>query len=177
MAAKADDVLVTGPEACRYLKLSRQRLAQLVADGVIRREAPNKYRLIEVVHGYLDFMRDERSRANKSAADSRVRDARAQEIALRIGEKLGHLVAVEEFDEFVDAIAGIILSELGSLPARFTRDLGERRRLEAECNGILERLSKHCQQTAERVPKVRKIMLAFADTDAGSMGGGQQVVS
>ena len=106
--------------------MSRSRLEQLVNDGWIKRHAPGKYRLIDAVHGYIDFMRDERTRNSNRAADLRKLLAifrRRRSRCAIVAERLGVVVPAEEFDEFIDGIAGIILTELGTLPARFTRDL------------------------------------------------------
>ena len=160
--------------AAQLIKVSRQRLDVLVKEGWIKRLGPGRYRLIDVVHGYIDFLRDERSRANKSAADSRVRDAKLIEQNLKNAERMGLVVPREDFEEFVDAVAAFFLTELGSLPSRHhQRDLQERRRLERDCHGVLERASKHFKQLAVGLPATRTIMGAIPGADAGSVGRAQ----
>jgi hypothetical protein len=133
--------IITTEVACRLLMLSRRRLDQLAKGGWITRHAPGRWRVLDLVQGYVRFLRDEGRRTSKSAAESRVHDARAREIEARTAERLGKLVPLEDFDTFVDLVCGAIRAELSGLPARFTRDLVQRRALEREIQGLLERVA------------------------------------
>jgi hypothetical protein len=140
-AKEAAADIITTEVACRLLMLSRQRLDQLAKDGWIARLAPGRWRLLDLVQGYIRFLRGEGRRTSKCASESRVRDARAREIEARTAERLGKLVPLEDFDTFVDLVCGAIRAELSGLPARFTRDLMQRRALEREIHGLLERVA------------------------------------
>ena len=160
-------------QAARLLMIGPERVRQLVKDGWIVRLDRDRYRLVDVVQGYLRFRNDAERRATKSGADARVRDARAQEIEIRTAERVGDLVPIDEFDAMVDGIAGLFRSELSGLPARFTRDLQLRRMLERELNGILDRIADRAEQIAARLPQARPLATAFRKRDAGPMGDPQ----
>jgi hypothetical protein len=86
-APRAEAGIIATEVACRLLMLSRQRLDQLAKDGWIARHAPGHWRLIDLVQGYIRFLRDEGRRTSVHAAGSRVRDARAREIEIRTAER------------------------------------------------------------------------------------------
>jgi hypothetical protein len=88
----AEAGIISTEVACQLLMLSRQRIDQLVAAGHLQRHAPGRFRTVDVVQGYIRFLRDEDRRSSKSAADSRMRDAKAREIEVRTQQRLSRLV-------------------------------------------------------------------------------------
>ena len=168
--------LISTQVACQLLMMTRQRLGQLAADGWITRLAQGQWRTVDVVQGYIRFLRDEGRRTTKHAADSRVRDARAHEIEVRTAERLGKLVAVEEFDAMIDGICGVTRAELSGLPARVTRDLVVRRAIEREIHGALKRIADTAESIAERLESGRPIDAPLPDDDTRSVGGEQSDV-
>lgn len=102
--------------------------------------------------GYLGLLR-ERVRVNTGTANNRLREARAVEIELRTAERLRKLCPIEDFATFIDLICGAFRSELGSLPARVTRDLPMRRVIEREINGVLTRVADICAANASRLER------------------------
>jgi hypothetical protein len=70
------------------------------------------------VQGYIRFRNDSDRRAQKSAADSRVRDARAREIELRNAVREGRLIEIDETMAIVEEMIGLFRAETAGLPAR-----------------------------------------------------------
>jgi phage terminase Nu1 subunit (DNA packaging protein) len=62
--------------------------------------------------------------------------ARARETELRTARQELELVPTEEAVAYVQMVVGTLVSRLNGLPAQFTRDLDERRRLEAAIERI-----------------------------------------
>lgn len=133
--------IVTTNEAAALLGLGPERVRQLAKHGHIRKIGPDRYQRDEVVRGYLEFLRDEERRSSKTAAESRVRDARAAEIELRVAERRGALIAVDDAVAVLDVVVSAANSELLGLPARITRERQLRRKVEQECDGARQRLS------------------------------------
>ena len=169
-APRAEAGIIATEVACRLLMLSRQRLDQLAKDGWIARHAPGHWRLIDLVQGYIRFLRDEGRRTSVHAADSRVRDARAREIEIRTAERLGQLVAIEEHDTVVDAICGVFRAELSGFAARVTRDLPLRRVIEQEIHGLLERVAAIADANAARLEAGRASDPSVGADDARQVG-------
>jgi hypothetical protein len=88
--------LLSSALAARLLMVSPERIRQLAKEGWIERQGRDQFYLVDVVQGYLRFRNDSDRRAQKSAAESRVRDARAREIALRNAVREGRLIEIDE---------------------------------------------------------------------------------
>lgn len=134
--------------AARLAKCTPRWINKLVQDGYIPKPARGRYTVLGVVHGRIDSLQDEQRRASKSAADSRVRDARAAEIEQRVAERSGRLIDYDDAIGSFDEALGIIRAELSGLPARVTRDLSLRRKFETEIDEILTRAADRLEQAA-----------------------------
>jgi hypothetical protein len=176
-AAVPDATIISVPVVCQLLMLSRQRIDQLVNDGWLKRVAKGQFSLVDAVQGYIRFLRDEHRRQNVSAADSRVRDARARDIETRTAIRLSQLVPREIYDEMIDGFAGVVRSEFAGLAAASTRDLPTRRAIDREVNVILRRIAEYALAQALRMEAVRGIDPAVGADGAGHMGGGKSDLS
>lgn len=137
-----DEPNVVGAEtAAKLILVTPRHLARLVADGWIERAAPGRYHLIKVVHGYIKYLKDEGRRTSKSASESRLKDMRAQEVEMRVAQKRGELVSLDAATEAFDRMTGEYLQSLSSLPARVTRNVRERQRIEALIDSERQRIS------------------------------------
>ena len=136
-------------QAARLLMISDERIRQLTKQGYIPRAEKRGYvQLVGAVQGYLRYLKDDERRSSKSAADSRVRDARALEIELRIAERSRDLIPLEDALADMAEFAAAVRSELAGLPARLTRIMDERQKIESEVDGVLTRLSERAAQKA-----------------------------
>ena len=136
-------------QAARLLMISDERIRQLTKQGYIPRvEKRGVVQLVGAVQGYLRYLKDDERRSSKSAADSRVRDARALEIELRIAERSRDLIPLEDALADMAEFAAAVRSELAGLPARLTRIMDERQKIESEVDGVLTRLSERAAQKA-----------------------------
>lgn len=152
--------------AGRLLKVSAERVRQLIKDGYIPRVAPGRTTVVGAVHGYIAFRDDADRRATKSAADSRVRDARALEIEQRVALRNREIIPLEDAVAALDFLAGKVREELTGMPARVTRDLGLRRTLEAEVNGSLKRIAEAVATSADVVEAGGDLPYTSATNDA-----------
>jgi phage terminase Nu1 subunit (DNA packaging protein) len=168
--------IISGAIVCQLLMLSRQRIDQLVRSGHIKRLARGQYSLVEAVQGYIRFLRDEAHQHTASAADSRVRDARAREIETRTAQRLGRLVPLEVYEETIDTLCGMVRSEFAGLPAAVTRELPMRRIIERDVNARLRRIAEAALAAAARLETDRSPADAVRDHGAGRMGGGESDV-
>lgn len=152
---------ITTVQAARLLMLSDERIRQLVKDGYIPRVAQGRFNLVTVVQGYIRFLKDDGRRSSKSAADNRVRDARAAEIERRMAREDRDIIMLDEAMAAYDFATGLYLASVSGLPARMTRNASERRRLEAICDGERQRLADRFAEGASALPTG----IAAADAD------------
>jgi phage terminase Nu1 subunit (DNA packaging protein) len=139
---------ISTAQAGGLIKVGAERVRQLSKLGWIKKVGRGKYRVVDVVHGYIDFLQDEQRRASKSASASRVQDARARQIELATARDENALIETTEAVEFVDDVIGRLRSGLSGIPARVTRDLDQRRKIETEIDAEFGRASAHFEQEA-----------------------------
>lgn len=125
---------------------STQWVHQLVKAGFIPKESHGKYTLVGMIRGIIAYYEDLQSKNSKTAAASRATDARTREIELRIQERSRELIPLEDAKAELADWCSAVRAEFQGLPARYTRDMQERRRLEQEIDGAFERLSKRTSE-------------------------------
>lgn len=145
--------MITVQEAAALLMRTPERIRQLVREGWIPKPSKNMYPLVGVVQGYVRYRDDHDRRAQKTAAASRVSDARAREIELRIQEKENTLIELEEAVTMVDIVIGVFRSELAGVPSKLTRNLAERRKIHREVDEVLKRATTRFKQSADSLRK------------------------
>lgn len=139
--------------AARLAMCTPRWIQDLVKQGFIPRAERGRYTVLGVVHGRIKSLQDEQGRSSKSASASRVQDARAEEIQLRLDEKRGALLqqgqaeAVNVIDEFF----GGLKSDLLAIPARVTADLALRRKIEDGIDHAFADAGKRAVVAADRV--------------------------
>ena len=109
------------------------------------------YNWKDAVKGILRWMKDENRRHHKGAAESRVSEAKVKDLEIRSQERLGNLVPLEVLEDSIDIVVGMYRAELVGLPASFTRDISERRRLEKLINELLKRVANKAYERSLRV--------------------------
>lgn len=140
-------IIVSTAQAGAFLGITSARIRQLVAEGFIEKTGRDRVPLISAAQGYIKFLKDEERQSTKVASASRVQDARAQEIELRLEERSARLVtsARVEVLALVDEIAGGLKAGLLSLPAKITNDLDLREKLEDGINGAFREAALRAQ--------------------------------
>jgi hypothetical protein len=140
---------ITVDQAAALLGRSRRWVYNLVQGGYIEKVETGKYTVVGVIRGAVAYYEDQISKNQKTAAASRATDARTREIELRIMERSRKLIPLEDALAVVGEMAAAVRSEFQGVPARYTRDMTERRRLEQEIDGAFDRLSRRSAE-AER---------------------------
>lgn len=137
---------ITVDQAAALLNRSRRWVYNLVQGGYIAKVSTGAYTVVEVVRGAVAYYEDQIAKNQKTAAASRATDARTREIELRIKERSRELIPLEDARAELADWCSAARAEFQGLPARYTRDMQERRRLEQEIDGAFERLSKRTSE-------------------------------
>lgn len=162
------DTLVSVPVLALVLGMSERRVAQCVAENIIPPPvAKGKYLLVASVNAYIAWQRDDQRRHTKSAAQSRVADARAREIEIRTAERERELIPLTDALAHTNEVIGGMVARLEGLPAAFTRDLGERRKLETLIDAIRTDVADRAAKYAAAMGSERVADQAVAADDAG----------
>lgn len=113
---------VCGAEAGEIEALIRSRQVAVKA---------GKTPLVAGVRAYLDAIRAEARNSSLAAARQEAQEARAEAVELDLDMDEGRLVEDDTAQVAVSDLCGAILREFHSIPARVTRDLHQRRAIEA----------------------------------------------
>jgi hypothetical protein len=176
--ARDSATLTDSDTLARCWGLTRGRISQFVAEGWLKTTGrKGQYSWFDACQSYVRWLRDEDRKTSKSAADTRMRDAKAREIEVRTQQRLSRLVPLDIYEEMIDNIAGVVRSEFAGLAAACTRDLTMRRIIEREVNARLRRIAEHAMAQAIRLETVRGVDDAFRADGAGPVGGGKPDLS
>ena len=153
--APAADGTISLDVCAKLLMLSPQRINQLERGGFITKAGRGRYRIADAVQGYIRYLKDEGRQASKSASQSRVSDARARDLELRIMERNGSMIAAAEERALAiaDEFAGPLRSDLMALPARATTDIGLRQKLADGIDAAFAAATKRAADIATRLGK------------------------
>jgi hypothetical protein len=156
--------IITLDQAGKLLEIGPERIKVLMRQGFIPREKPGRVSLVGAVRGYIRSVKESASKQTKSAADSRVRDARAQEIEMRNDERMRKLIPIEDATAVLDHLCGVVNEQLNSLPARITRDIPLRREIEAKVNGAKAEIAKALRSSTDVARKGGDLPYSGADS-------------
>lgn len=178
-ASPAGAGLISTETAAKLLMISIEWVRRLTREGAIKKVGKDQYRVVDVVQGYITYLRDENRKTSKSAAASRVQDERAEEIRLRNAERKGTLIeqAQAEAVRVIDEIAGPLRSDLMAIPAQVTKDLALRRKIEERIDGAFGAASKRADAAATRIRSAGAALASKRKADAGRVGAKKSRVS
>lgn len=86
--------------------------------------------LVQTLPSFFQELREQMRASTATAASERARLARAASSELRLAEARRELIETDDASAAVDHLCGSILTALSGLPARCTRDIPIRRRIE-----------------------------------------------
>lgn len=144
---------ITTAQAAKLLMVSEAWIGKLHKMEYVPKAARGKWNLVAVVQGYIRFLKDEDRRSSKSASHSRMTDIKAERLEMQMKAERRELVPFEDTRLVLDTAAGLMQSSLMSIPAKFTRDIAERRRLEGMIAQALNDIADGMEKKAEALKK------------------------
>src|SRR5689334_7200475 len=132
---------ITVGQAATLLNKTERFVEYLVSYGFVLKSKKGQYSLTAVIHGYVDYMDQKLAASSKSAAASRVTDARTRLLEIGIAERQRQLIPLDDAKAVMAQFAAQVRAELTGMPARLTRSPAERLKLKPEVDGALRRLS------------------------------------
>ena len=128
-------------DAADLLGVTVERVGQLVRSGHIERIGRGKTTTRSAVQGYTAFLKESSDRATRTSAQERVAAARAAEIEQRTAVRNRELIPIEESLQAMQILVGIVVSEAETVPARVTRDMALRRKIEDAIRDMRSRIA------------------------------------
>ena len=142
-----------------------RRVTQMTAEGKIPKPIKGKYDATAVIRALLNGAKEKREPSPLEKAQARKAEAAAAETEMRLSARRGDLVAVDFATSVFDEFVALVRSELVGFPARITRDVAARRKLEEEIDASLSRIARRCRDAGSVVRSGRDPVDAEAEDD------------
>ena len=141
MSGSIAEKSVSGQALGDIVGVSARRVNQLVKEKWIPKSARNTVSLKEGVQGYIAFLEDRHEKDRPTATDEELRAERARKLRLENDRTEGKIMETDAAFDAIDKICATIRIGLAALPARVTRELALRRKIEDEVDRILTAVS------------------------------------
>ncbi|WP_191970994.1 hypothetical protein [Methylobacterium soli] len=115
----------------------------------MRRQSHGEWVLPESVQAFLEYrVQSEIKRLTKGSVTGadRLKEIKARREELKLAREERELVPLVDAIFAMDQVAGAIALEVNNVPARFSRDLDERDRLQAEIDDVLKTVANRIQK-------------------------------
>ena len=152
---------VSTADLAEILGVSARRIQQLAGSGVLRKLGHGEWLLPECVQAFVEHkVQSEIRRLSKTEATGadRLKEIKARREELKLAREERELVPLTDAIFAMDQVASVVVLQINNVPARFTRDLDERERLQAEIDDVLKTV-------ADRVQKCGTALRADLDAD------------
>lgn len=149
------DQTVGPTEVASVFGRTKQWVLDLVKNGHLERVGRGRYRLGDVGVAVVRHYEASREASSSVAAASRVTDARTREIEQRIAIRERQLIPTDDAIAEYDILVAVCRKEIDGLPAAFTRDVADRRRLEKLCDGAKTRIADALGKAGDAARKGR----------------------
>jgi len=155
-------------ELAAILGVTPRQVTSLSDQGLIPKAGRGQWPLAETVQAYVRHkVQSEVSRVKRPAAAGadRLKEIKARREELKLAREEGDLVPVNEALFAMDRLTGAVSLQMNNVPARFTRDVEERDRLQVHVDDALTAVAKTMAECAEELRKRDAAAPAPADTD------------
>jgi hypothetical protein len=134
-----------------HLDCSRTYIGKLEAEGVIQRQGDG-FPLDQSRVAYPRYLRREHRRSPRAQADADHVKVKTEMLQLKLMQSRRELMRRADVDALIDAIAGVTLTALSSLPARCAPrgDLATRRSIERVVFEVRTEIAEVCQNMADK---------------------------
>ena len=140
---------VSTADLAEILNVTERRIQQLAGTGVLRRQAHGTWVLPESVQAFIAHRLNgatTKLKAKSGGAEERLKDIKARREELKLAREERELVPLADAIFAMDQIAGTIGLEVNNVPARYTRDLDERDRLQVEIDAVLTKVANRISE-------------------------------
>lgn len=122
--------------------------ARLIAAGRIAApDAEGRVDITTALPLFFEEMRSQMRAGTATAASERARQARAAAAELRVAESTRDLIPSEDAELAVDHLCGAVMTAITAMPARITRDVPTRRRIEAAFHTLQAAMAREIANT------------------------------
>ena len=145
---------VIHPDALAKLAgVTGRRVRQVLSAAGVRPVSRGRVELEPAFRALLDAARGDKAATPEARARAELAKARAAEVELRLAQRSKALIALQDAEEALERLVGVVLAELDGLPASATRDKRLRRRVDEATTAMRGRIARRLRAEAERIRK------------------------
>lgn len=163
---------VSTADLALILGISDRRVQQLETTGVLRKVEHGEWDLPEAVQAYVRHRLQAKRKQSPAGgkADEKLKAAKAAREELKLAVEERALIPTAEAIATIDDAIGTIRAGLAGVPARITRDMALRDRVETEIDVVLGRAADQFAEWASALEPFGEPDQAGAEDDPGSLG-------
>jgi hypothetical protein len=161
-----------GPGECntdtgaKLIMCTPQWLNRLVKEGWIKKLGPDRFNVVDVVQGHIRYLKDETQKATITKSVSKVQEARAREIELKIAKEERSLIPIEDVAAWITEALSLFRSALTGVPAASTRDPETRIVIERNLDAVVGDLRTSLRSLGSIIAARQPIVMAGEEADA-----------
>lgn len=124
------------------LRLTPRRIRQLLQEGVLIANGRSEYDLAENFARFNEHkLKEQAAKLAPTSSTSKLQERREEQLARRMAREDRKTIDLEEALYTTDRMGGMYLQTISGLPSRLTRDVAERKRIEAICDNVRDELA------------------------------------
>lgn len=151
MVSMADDevspetfppILVTQTELSARIGLTTRWIRDLTQEGVFQQVSGKKYDLCASMLAYGEYKLAQATEKKPASATDKLAARKEEILQRRLDRESRTIITMSESMTAIDMITGAFNEAISGLPARITRNIDERKRIETICDGVRTSLDK-----------------------------------
>lgn len=162
--------ILTVEQVATIVQKTSRFVQLLVKDGYIVQQKRGEYTLIETIRGLQAYYEDRLSRSEKKATANRASEARTKQIEQQMEIRQRNLVPRSDFYVAQDYVVSELRAAFAGLPARLTRDIPERRKIEKAIDQAFSKTAERIERAAHALEAGGAVLDALGETNAGPVG-------
>lgn len=165
LSAGYPPIMVTQVELAARLQLTTRWIYDLTKDGIFV-QTDRKYDLDACHRAYGEYKTAKANEKRAPSATENLAKRKEDLIARRIAREDRSLIQMDEALETVDIVTGAFNVAISGIPARITRNIDERKRIEAICDGVRNSLNKAFGEQREALRSGKPVGETESEDDA-----------
>lgn len=159
-------IYVSQRELAARMGLTTRWIYDLTGEGVFKQVKGKKYDLDQSHAAYRIYKLEKEGEKKAPSAGETLNKRRDEMLKRRMDREARELITMQEALDTVDKVTGAFVETLSGLPARITRVVAERKRIEEIVDGVRERLSKRFDAERETLRSGVEVGEASEEDDA-----------
>lgn len=141
--------LISTSQAAKMLEVSDEWIRRLEKMGYVTKRGRGAWHFLDVIRGYIRYLKDDSRRSSKSASASRMQDVKTERLEFELKVAKAAYQPVEDMFLALDTLSSEMRGSFGGVGARLTRDAAWRNKIDDEITATINRMSERIERTRD----------------------------